>query len=1394
MLKSIGVLLFSIGILLSSGGPAFSACPEGDLDNNCKVDFGDVMFLAERWLEGAGSQADIVGGDGVNLGDYAIVAAHWLEQGQTTGSVRVTISPPDVIVDGAQWMVDGGERHDSGETVSGLSVGSHTVGFIDVPGWSTPGDELVEIIAGQTESVSVTYIRTGGSLKVDIAPAEAVATGAQWRVDEGAWRNSGEIANDVYVGGHIIEFKDIDGWVSATERSVIVSEGQLTAISAQYSQPLVISEFLTNNNSPNPPDPDQGELVDEDGYHSDWIEIYNPTDIIIDLSGWYLTDNDSNLVKWQFPAGVELDGGDFLVVFASNKNRRDPAGPYLHTNFKLSSNPSYLALVSSDGITIVHEYWPEYPTQLADVSYGLAQSATEIVGEGDMVSYYVPTSSDAGKDWTAINFNDSSWDTGRTPLSFATEAVETGRDIGNPTPGSYSAVGGVYTVEGDGDDIWNQSDNFYYAYAPLSGDGELSARVTSIEYTHDWAKAGVMIRETLDAGSKHAMMVVTPTNLRSFQFRADTGGGSSDSSSPSGLFTLPYWVKMVRSGSTLTGYYAPDSGGVPGTWAVQNSTSISMASDVYIGLCVTSHSAGVLCTAVFDNVGGSTQAANDLMDAMVGINASLWVRAEFNLEAGQADTFDTFNLRMRYEDGFVAYLNGQLVATDNNPTALKWNSTALTDRPIEASQTFTSTNLMPYLDDLVVGKNVLAIQALNDNKNNEEFLISAELVSTSEVGVNQYFQRPTPWEYNVSGDMGTVGEVWFSHERGFYTSAFYLTLSTDTSGAEIRYTTDGSTPTDSQGSVYAAGSPIYINKTTPLRAMAWKPGHLASEVMTHTYFFVADVITQSGIPGPGWPASGAVNGQAMDYGMDPDILNDSRYKDLIDDALLAIPSISLVTDLANLFDPAIGIYVNPYGEGRNWERPSSAELINPDGSDGFHINAGLRIRGGYSRGTWNPKHAFRLFFRSEYGEANLEFPLFEDEGVSQFDKVDLRTSQNYSWAHGGSSQNTMVREVFSRDIQGATGQPYTRSRYYYLYINGVYWGLFQTQERAESVHAAAYMGGDRDDYDIVKTPGMYATDGTRESLDRLYDETMLGLDSLERYYRVQGKNMDGTRNPAYERLLDVDNVIDFMIIEYYTGDRDGPASRYTGVPNNTYGAYNRVNPDGWKWYHHDNEHTLGAGAAELNMVEPFTTAGAAKSAFNPHWLHQELANINVDYRVKFADHVYKAFYNDGLLTAENARASIQRRAEQIDMAIIAESARWGDASHHPAFTKQDWENEINWLLYNTSDKRVISDRVPTVIGQFRAVGWYPVLEPPTLSNPGGEVTAGQSLTMTAAGTIYYTTDGSDPRLSSAVSTSGSTVTLVSENAAKRVYIPTGPVTSTTGSILYEYYNGISGSS
>ena len=201
--------------------------------------------------------------------------------------------------------------------------------------------------------------------------------------------------------------------------SVNMADFALLAQNWQLEEPhLVISEFMASNASNKPPlPPKEGDLLDKDGDSSDWIEIYNPTDTTVNLDGWSLTDSDVNLTKWQFPA-IDLDPGKFMVIFASEKNILDPNE--LHTNFELNKDGDYLALVANDGNTIVHEYTPEFPTQLEDISYGLAQYATTLVPTGATASYYVPTSGDEalGTGWTVADFNDSAWETGKTGLGF----------------------------------------------------------------------------------------------------------------------------------------------------------------------------------------------------------------------------------------------------------------------------------------------------------------------------------------------------------------------------------------------------------------------------------------------------------------------------------------------------------------------------------------------------------------------------------------------------------------------------------------------------------------------------------------------------------------------------------------------------------------------------------------------------------------------------------------------------------------------------------------------------------------------------------------------------------------------------------------------------------------
>ena len=565
----------------------------------------------------------------------------------------------------------------------------------------------------------------------------------------------------------------------------------------------------------------------------------------------------------------------------------------------------------------------------------------------------------------------------------------------------------------------------------------------------------------------------------------------------------------------------------------------------------------------------------------------------------------------------------------------------------------------------------------------------------------------------------------FSHERGFYDAPFNLTVtpSSTGTGTTIRYTTDGTTPSLSNGSVYSA--PIAIKRTTVIRAAAFVEGADSIHVDTRTYIFVDDVIRQSpdGAPPPGWPKSWGKN--IVDYGMDPKVVDDPEYSSSIKSDLKTIPSISVVMKLDDLFDSTTGIYANADKDGGDWERPASIELITPDSGKGFQINAGIRIRGGHSRSASNPKHAFRFFFREKYGAAKLEYPLFGDKGAKIFDKMDLRAAQNYSWSFKGDAKAIFIRDQFSRDAQLAMGHQGERGDFYHLYINGVYWGLFNTCERPEASYGASYFGGSADDYDVVKVSDTFsaeATDGNLEAWTRLWRQAVKGFASDSSYFSVQGMNADGTPNPAHENLLDVDNLIDYMLIVLYGGNLDAPISKFheNDYPNNWYGVRNRTGKHGgFRFFIHDAEHTLlDANADRTGIVdgkpgqidEDWTagnplTGGGLDTAFatsNPQYIWFRLQE-NAKFRQRVAERVERHFFNKGVFTPEGARALFLARKNEIDRAVVGESARWGDAQGKPGYTRKDWLIAIDSVLTN-----FIPQRTEIVLNQLRADGLYPV--------------------------------------------------------------------------------------
>lgn len=151
-----------------------------------------------------------------------------------TGSLQVNIAPAGAVNAGAQWQVDGGAFQSSGATVSGLSVATHTVAFSAIGGWTTPGSLTVTINANQKTDAVGTYVQGAGSLQVTFGPQGAIDAGAQWQVDGGAYRGSGETVNGLSVGGHTVAFKAISGWTTPGNQVVTVSANQTTTLTDGY--------------------------------------------------------------------------------------------------------------------------------------------------------------------------------------------------------------------------------------------------------------------------------------------------------------------------------------------------------------------------------------------------------------------------------------------------------------------------------------------------------------------------------------------------------------------------------------------------------------------------------------------------------------------------------------------------------------------------------------------------------------------------------------------------------------------------------------------------------------------------------------------------------------------------------------------------------------------------------------------------------------------------------------------------------------------------------------------------------------------------------------------------------------------------------------------------------
>jgi len=560
------------------------------------------------------------------------------------------------------------------------------------------------------------------------------------------------------------------------------------AATLQAQETVSISEFMASNSR---------TLADENGDFSDWIEIANTGITAVDLGGWYLTDDAGNLTKWQFPS-TNLNGGGFLVVFASNKDRR-VAGLPLHTNFKLSTGGEYLALVKPDGTNIVTQFAPTFPAQAPDVSYGFGVLTTNLtlIDSNSLVRVQIPGSGADGLNWTAIGYDDSGWVSGTNGVGYGSTNV-TQADYGAAV--SLTAPVGYWRLnESSGTTLINSGSgaglngtNFgatlgtagpqppsfngfeaNNAAPTFNGtSGYMSVNNSLLNNKSAFTLAG-WVKATATPGSRIGLFgqndcvefgFINPTTLECWT----PGGGSLDAAYSIPLNTWHHIVtvgngsnirifvdgNLIGQGGTATASYG--SSAFPfniGGGGIFDNTGNFFAGQIdevaVFHRALSTNEITALYQAGITPAGVSVvpYIITDVGAAMSNVNASAYIRLPFTI--GDLSNITLLTLRMRYDDGFVAYLNGTEVVRVNAPATPAYNSGATNTHLANVVEQFRlGTGL------LQAGANVLAIQGLNASAADSDFLIAAELVETSVAQASTvpvYMTVATPGAPNSGG-------------------------------------------------------------------------------------------------------------------------------------------------------------------------------------------------------------------------------------------------------------------------------------------------------------------------------------------------------------------------------------------------------------------------------------------------------------------------------------------------------------------------------------------------------------------------------------------------------------------------------------------------------------------
>lgn len=782
---------------------------------------------------------------------------------------------------------------------------------------------------------------------------------------------------------------------------------------------VYITEIMAKNSS---------TLADDDGDYSDYIELYNSSDSSVNLKGWYLSDNDKKPQKWQLP-DISIPANSYLVIFASGKDRADAEKGIYHTNFNISGKGETITLITPDG---VYASYIQLPESASDIPYCRVQQG-----------------SDAGK---------YAWFSQSSP--------------GAPNTGAYAFTIEELPLDTDPLFISEYSMNNRYTYPDSEGNCH---DFVELYNPSDKAVSLAGMSLTDDAQNPHkwsfpSNITIEPKGYLLIYLSGKDGLINGELHASFGIGKADTVLQLTNARGQVVDF-------VTLTPLVEGLSHGRSADDINKWLIYAKPTPGAANT---------TQGFDSLMAASALINKGVWINEvssvppETNTDnydwielyngTNKAINLKGYGLSKDAENKF-AYTFGD-VTLNAGGYLLVYCSGTMPEKPTSGAlyapfklSNSGETLFLTQPDGVVV--DIFSTGKLRIG-------VTSGRAGT-ELGTRYFFATPTPKsENNRTKYTGYASMPKGSLPGGYAKAGDTFTLTTD-SDQVIRYTTDGSYPTENSPKYQG---PITLTKTTVIKARAFKEGCLPSDVLSATFFL----------------------GTSHD-----------------------IPIVSLSTDPDNLFDHHKGILANgpgyaepfPY-KGANfwkdWERPITFEYFGAQGTKNFQFEGGVKVFGQYTRAY--DRKSLAVFLRDKYGAGELNYPVFDGNPVTKFKSFVLRA--------GGQDQKfTHIRDAFAQEVmRGQTSLVMMDWQPVALYINGEYWGMFDLREKINEEYLETHEGIDKDNVDIIKGNSTVLAGSNKEYLALIDYVKTHDLTVAENYKYVTDR-------------VDIDNFIDWLLVQIF---------------------------------------------------------------------------------------------------------------------------------------------------------------------------------------------------------------------------------------------------------------------